>query len=164
MADYFTKWRLCPNPQKTEVSCFHLNNQMKKQELHVEMNGLQLKHNFNPVYLGVTLDTSLTYNLHTDKMKQKFKTRINIIHKLAGSNWGVNPDFTYCSVSLVFSVSEYCCPVWMYSAHVYKIDTELKNSMRLISGTIKSTLTSRLPVLLNIVPPNIRRWSAANRE
>ena len=79
--------------------------------------------------------------------------------------WGVKPEtLRTATVSLVFSVSEYCCPVWLNSAHVRGIDAELNSSMRLISGTIKSTPTSWLPVLCNIVPPNIRRWSAANRE
>ncbi|KAL3281617.1 hypothetical protein HHI36_004823 [Cryptolaemus montrouzieri] len=27
---FFEKWRLCPNPSKTEVSCFHLNNHEKE--------------------------------------------------------------------------------------------------------------------------------------
>ena len=84
MDSYFKRWRLCLNPLKTEVSCFHLNNHQKSRVLHVNLNGNPLKHNFQPVYLGVTLDTSLTYRNHLDKVKQKLKTRNNILNKLTG--------------------------------------------------------------------------------
>ena len=33
---YFHKWRLKPNPAKTEVCAFHLNNRQAKDKLEVE--------------------------------------------------------------------------------------------------------------------------------
>ena len=41
---YFTKWKLNPNPNKTEVACFHLNNRLANQKLNVHFGGVQLKH------------------------------------------------------------------------------------------------------------------------
>ena len=40
---------------------------------------------------GITLDTSLLYREHLEKMKQKLKTRNNI-YKLAGTTWGANAN------------------------------------------------------------------------
>ena len=54
MDSYFKSWRLYSNPLKTKVSCFHLNNHQKSRVLHVNLNGNPLKHNFQPVYLGVS--------------------------------------------------------------------------------------------------------------
>jgi hypothetical protein len=39
----------------------------------------------------------------------------------------------------VYSTAEYCAPVWLNSVHVSKIDVQLNNTIRLISGTIKLT-------------------------
>ena len=88
--DFFRNWRLTPNPSKTTTSCFHLNNRNKQTELNIFYNGTRLKHNHKPTYLGVTLDTSLTYNSHSEKLKQKLKTRNNLIHNFAGTIWGAN--------------------------------------------------------------------------
>jgi hypothetical protein len=52
----------------------------------------------------------------------------------------------------------------MNSAYVHKLDVQLKNVMRLITGTIKSTELQRLPVLSNIAPPKQRREAAFFRE
>jgi hypothetical protein len=119
---YFTKWRLCPNPQKTEVCCFHLVNNQKNRKLKVVSNETTIKHNDSPTYLGVTLDSSLTFKLHIEKLRQKLKTRNNIIHKLAGTSWGANAHtLRITGLALVYSTAEFCCPVWKNSAHVNKI-------------------------------------------
>ena len=46
---------------KTVTSVFHLLNISAARELRVHMEGQQLRHDPNPVYLGVTLDRTLSY-------------------------------------------------------------------------------------------------------
>lgn len=65
----------------------YLNNKLALMELHVMFDGVKLKHNFEPVYLGVKLDRSLTYGKHIDKLRLKLATRINLLRKLAGTSW-----------------------------------------------------------------------------
>jgi len=155
----------CPNPNKTEVSCFHLNNHQANKTLSIKLDDKLLKHNFAPTYLGVTLDRTLNYNQHIEKVRQKTKTRNNIISKLAGSNWSADADtLRTAGIALVYSVAEYCCPVWMNSCHVHKVNSQLNTTMRIISGTMKSTPTSWLPVLSHITPPEIRRKHFAKME
>jgi hypothetical protein len=40
-----------------------------------------------PVYLGVTLDRTLSFRAHLKKTAAKIKTRNNLISKLAGTKW-----------------------------------------------------------------------------
>jgi len=165
MSDYFRKWRLCPNPLKSEVSCFHLTNNQKHRQLKVSFNGTILKHNFYPTYLGVTLDTSLNFKQHTEKLRMKIKTRNNILQKLAGSNWGACADTLRTSaLALVYSTAEYCSAVWKNSAHVGKVDTQLNSTLRIITGTIKSTPIPWLHVLANIYAHELRRKLALKRS
>ena len=122
------------------------------------MNGVRLKHDPNPVYLGVTLDRSLTYKAHLTKTAAKVKTRNNLLGRLAGASWGSNAQTLRTSaLALCYSTAEYCAPVWARSAHTRLVDVQLNCSMRVISGTIKSTPVEWLPVLSNIAPPHIRR-------
>lgn len=82
--------------------------------------------------------------------------------KIAGFLWDADAKILRtAALALVFSAAEYCCPVWLNSVHVKKIDAQLNFSMRIITGTIKSTPTPWLPVLSNIVPPHIRRETTA---
>ena len=67
MNDYYLDWRLKLNPNKTEVSAFHLNNRMSNKILNITFNDIQIVHNKNPKYLGVWLDRTLTYKHHLEK-------------------------------------------------------------------------------------------------
>ena len=40
------------------------------------------------------------------------------------------------------------------------IDVQLNEAMRIVSGTVRSTAVAWLPVLCNIIPPELRRKKA----
>ncbi|XP_072401725.1 uncharacterized protein [Diabrotica undecimpunctata] len=126
-------------------------------------NGTILKYSSNPKYLGVTLDRTLTFKQHLENTSAKIKTRNNIIQKLANTSWGSNAKVIRTSaLSLVYPTAEYCAPVWLNSHHTNVIDTQLNQTMRHITGTIKPTPTQWLPILNNIAPPATRRLAALN--
>jgi len=58
-------------------------------------------------------------------------------------------------ISLCYSLAEYCCPLWARYCHTHRIDSELHNSMSLISGCLQPTHIHRLPVLANTAPPHL---------
>jgi len=109
-------------------------------------------------YLGIKLDRTLTYNQHLEDVKNKLKTRNNIISKLAGTSWDCRANVLHISaLALVYSVAEYCATVWERSVHAKKVDTQLNNTMRIITGCVRATNLQWLPVLSNVAPPVIRR-------
>jgi hypothetical protein len=104
------------------------------------------------------MDRTLIFRQHLESMKDKIKTRNNIIAKLAGTSWGCHANVLRTSaLALVYSVADYCAPVWARSAHCKKVDVQLNNTMRIITGTVRSTQLDWLPVLSNIAPPDLRR-------
>ena len=76
--EYYTDWRLKPNPNKTEVAAFHLNNREANKQLKVRFKDVQLCHNSTLKYLGIQLDRSLTFKPHIEKLCLKLNSRNNI--------------------------------------------------------------------------------------
>lgn len=114
-------------------------------------------------YLGVTMDRSMIYNPHLSK--QRLKSRTNIIQKLVGSSWDCSASTLRTSaMALVYSTTEYFCPVWSHSTHDKKIDRAINSCLRLFTRPIKSTSVDWLPVLANIIPSNFRRNGELARE
>ena len=52
--EYYKNNSLRPNLAKTEIYVFHLKDKKAKQKLLIQWNGIELKNNQNPKYLGVT--------------------------------------------------------------------------------------------------------------
>jgi hypothetical protein len=105
-----------------------------------------------------------TYNTHLSKTAKKDAARVKLVRELTG-NWGASAEtLRTASLALVYLTVEYCAPVWLNSVHTSKIDIQLNNTMRLISGTVKSTQLQWLPVLANITPPKLRREATTVRE
>lgn len=109
------------------------------------------------------MDRTLTHKANLEKVAQKLKARNNILQKLAGTNWGSNAE-TLRTAALALPTAEYCSPVWLRSSHVNKVDVQINNALRTVTGTLKSTPLPWLPVLANVEPSNIRRETALIRE
>lgn len=101
------------------------------------------------------MNRTLTFRSHLESVKDKLKTRNNIIAKLAGTIQGCHTNVLRTS-SLAL-VADYCVPVWDRSAHCKKVDVQLNDTMRIITGTVRSTQLEWLPVLSNIAPPDLCR-------
>ena len=147
------------------ATCFNMDNKQAARKLKETLSGYVLVHDFAPKYLGVTLDSSLTYRKHTEYVRNKVKSRCNIISKLADTDWGAPaPVLRTCAMALVYSVAEYCVAVRERCAHVQHVDTQLTIAMRTVSGALRPTTINWLPVFSNIEPPQIRRDRATLQE
>ena len=162
---YYRKWHLNANPNKTQVCAFHLKNNQANRKLNISWDNINLEHYTHPVYLGVTLDRTLSFKEHTQKLKQKVSSRNNLLSKLANTSWGADPEtLRQTAIALCYSVAEYCAPVWARSHHAHKVDPELNRSCRIITGTLKSTPLPSLYREAGITPPDIRRETLSRTE
>ena len=133
------------NPSKTQTCAFHLNNREAGRKLRITWEGTALDHVENPVYLGVTLDRTLSYKRHIEKTKAKANSRNSIVRELANSKWGAHPSTIRTSgLALVYSVAEYASPVWGHSKHAGKLDPVLNETCRNITGCLKPTNVNSL--------------------
>ncbi|XP_030839466.1 uncharacterized protein LOC756419 [Strongylocentrotus purpuratus] len=155
---YYATNHLRANPDKTQISAFHLKNRDANHQLRISWYGKRLKHTPNPVYLGVTLDRSLTYKNHIANTKAKVKARNSILKKLANTNWGTDArTIRTTALALCFSAAEYASPVWSRSAHAPKIDPALNSACRAITGCLRPTKVEDIyllcdPTLNNYLP------------
>ena len=165
LTPYYAANRLRANPEKTQISTFHLKNRDAQRELKVVWHGKLLTFSHKPVYLGVTLDRCLTYKDHIAKTKAKTGARNSILKKLANTNWGTDARTTRTTaLALCFSSAEYASPVWDRSSHASKIDPVLNAACRAISGCLRPTRVDDLYLLCGIAPPHIRRAVSSQLE
>ncbi|KAL7383211.1 hypothetical protein ABVT39_006598 [Epinephelus coioides] len=165
MSAYYNNNHLKPNPSKTQLCSFHLKNRDAGKELCVSWDGHKLSNHSHPVYLGVTLDRTLSFKLHLQNTKAKVNTRNNILRKLVNSKWGADPSIVRTTaLALCFSTAEYACSSWSRCHHTKLVDTALNDTCRIITGCIKSTPVPCLYALAGIAPPHIRRSIIAQDE
>jgi len=114
--------------------------------------------------LGVTLDRTLSYRVHLTKTTGKLTNRNNLLMKLAGSTWGASANTLRSSaLALCYSAAEYYASVWSRFGYTSQVDVQLNSTVRLLSGTLRSTPLPWLPVLSNIEPPALRRNAASEK-
>ena len=165
LSEYYKKWFLNANPGKTQVCAFHLNNRLANKTLNIKWGNEDIESNNSPVYLGVTLDRTLSFKQHVEKLKKKLSSRNSLLSKLANSQWGADPTtLKQSALALCYSTAEYCAPVWSRSCHSGKVDSELNKACRTITGNLRPTPLPALYRLASICPPSIRRDAITKAE
>ena len=106
---YYERNHLHANPAKTQVCSFHLRNRETNRHLNIKWPGTTLEHCTHPVYLGVTLDRTLSFKEPIKNTKSKVGSRNNILRKLTNSKWGATAHIKiHCSGLVLF-----LCGIWM---------------------------------------------------
>ena len=165
LTQYYKSNSLRENPDKTQVTAFHLRNKEANRSLKVEWNRTKLDNTPHPKYLGVTLDRTLSYNEHIHNTKMKVITRNNLLRKLSNSKWGANAStIRITALALCYSVAEYAAPVWARSSHTQKLNPELNSVCRAVTGCMKPTNVEDLYLLAGISARDIRRDGCARVE
>ena len=88
VGEYLQTWKLKLNITKTVSAAFHLNNKEAKRDLKVNCNKETLPFCSEPKYLGVTLDSPLTYHRHLESLRKKLTSHGALLRRLAGTGWG----------------------------------------------------------------------------
>ncbi|KAL7395264.1 hypothetical protein ABVT39_013413 [Epinephelus coioides] len=145
----------------TTSAAYHLNNREARRELVMYVGNNRLEFQQAPKYLGVRLDRTLSYKQHLDEVKAKVTARVSLIRHLAGSTWGASPQTLRISTqALVLHIAEYCAPAWNRSPHMNKVDTAINSALWIVTGCLKPTPVSHLPVLAGIAPASLRQDAA----
>ena len=131
---YYALNHLRANPEKTQISAFHLKNRETDRQLRIRWYGKWLTHSHKPVYLGVTLDRTLTYKDHITNTKAKVSSRNSILRSWLTLNGHRCSTIRTTALALCFSAAEYASPVWSRSVHAAKIDPVLNDACRAITG------------------------------
>ena len=90
LQEYCNKWKITINPTKTVYSIFTLSPVESKLNLEIKIGGEQARKEQQPTYLGVQMDTRLTFREHVDNLKRKANKRLTLIKRLASCDWGSN--------------------------------------------------------------------------
>ena len=110
--DKLTQYRSnspCPNPDKTQVTAFHLRNKDAKRSLKLVWNKTELE---NTLTRGIQVLPLIaryaTNSIYIHNTKMKVATRTNLLRKLSNSKWGANANtIRTTALTLSYSVAEY---------------------------------------------------------
>ena len=77
------------------------------------MEGITLRLEANPVFLGVTFDRVLSFRNHAEAVAARAGSRSRVLSALAGSDWGWSRrSLVLTFLAFIRSVLDYCAVEW----------------------------------------------------
>ena len=156
------RWCVTINRDKTTGTLFTLSPKETVKKL--AMGTTTIKMEDQQTYLGVTYDKRLTWNHHITQAEMKARRKLNIMRKLAGTEWGSNEQVLKSVYQgAVRPHLEYGSNSWMTAAktHLETLDKVQNNALRIITGGMKSTPIQQMEKLTGIAPLCQRRKQKA---
>ena len=81
-------WGLEINTSKTKSTLFSLST--SKEQIKLRLKGEIVPQTDTPTFLGVKLDTRLTWKPQIEKMERSSLQKLALMRKLAGTSWGAD--------------------------------------------------------------------------
>lgn len=120
----------------------------------------------NTKYLGVYLDSKLSWNKHIDLSIDKSRRSLWATKAMVAKNWGINPKkVVWIYKQIIQPRLTYGALVWWHKAqsqaNTKKLCSLQRIALMLASGATKSTPSAALEAALNVCPSNIKIKSIA---
>lgn len=150
ISDYFQKWKIKANVNKTQAIIFPFDNKRKRQPtLNFECNGTTIDRSKSVKYLGVTLDSKLNFGEHITKSHAKASRCFGAVYTLLApkSNLSIeNKRLIYTAV--IRPIISYASPIWNCSAqtHLMKLYSLQNKILKIIHKLPRRTPTVNLQI------------------
>ena len=133
-------WGLKINTSKTNSTLFSLST--TKEQIKLRLKGEIVLQTDNTTFLGVKLDTRLTWKPQIEKMERSSLKKLALMRKLAGTSWGADSSIlTKVYTATVRPTMEYTSTTWGTAAKTNKsrLDKIQNMALQIILGTMKTT-------------------------
>ena len=160
LSTYCELWKLQINTSKTVYTIFTLSPVHIKTTLHLKVQNTTIQRDNNPSYLGIRLDPKLNFKTHFDDIATKVAKRLNLLKRLASSNWGTNKTtLRQLYTGYVRAVFDYSAPLQATASKTNqdRLDRLQNQGLRFVCGALRTTPTSACEIDSNIEPLRLRR-------
>ena len=160
ISTYCNLWKLKVNEDKTVYTIFTRSTKSDQKTMNFKLNDKELKKEKNPVYLGVKLDTSMSLKDFLKDLKDSATKRLNLVKKLAGSNWGADKrTLRQLYLGYIRAKLDYCSPIQAVASKsaLETVNKTQNQALRLVCGAMRSTPTAACEIDANVEPLDIRR-------
>ena len=151
-------WGLEINTSKTNSTFFSLST--SKEQIKLRLKGEIVPQTDNPTFLGVKLDTRLTWKPQIEKMERSSLQKLALMRKLAGTSWGADSSIlTKVYTATVRPTMEYASTTWGTAAKTNKsrLDKIQNMALRVILGAMTTTPVHDMEKTANVDPLERRR-------
>lgn len=158
IATWTDEWGLELNTTKTNATLFSLST--ANEQVKLKLQGLVLPQTDTPTFLGVKLDTRLTWRPQIEEMERRGIRKLALLKKLAGTTWGADSKLlTRVYTGAVRPTMEYASTSWGTASKTNKsrLDKVQNMGLRLILGAMRSTPIQDMEKTANVEPLERRR-------
>ena len=146
------------NPQKTVV--IHFTKKREAPPYRMIIEDTAVPYSSNTKYLGVTLDSKLTWKPHINRKIAEAKGKIFALTNLVRQNWGPKPKLMkWAYTAIIRPALTYACVCWQHATDTKTIQKQINQVDRLAMLTFtrvhKSTPTKGLALIYDLMPLNI---------
>ena len=159
MLDELVTWgRSCGlrfNPQKTVAIMFTKSTRQFRRE--VRMDNASIPYSNSVVYLGVTLDKTLSWLPHVQTKIKRVKAFIAFVASITRAYWGPKPKLLkWAYTGMARPIVSYAAMIWGSKAEEENVSDALRQINRAAMNTIvrvpRSTPTRAMELILDIYP------------
>ena len=133
-------WGLEINTSKTNSTQFSIST--SKEQIKLRLKDEIVPQSDTPTFLGVQLDTRLTWKPQIEKMERSGLQKLVLMRKLAGTTWGADSSIlTKVYRATARPTMEYAYTTWGTAAKINKsrLDKVQNMALRVILGAMKTT-------------------------
>lgn len=139
------RWGFFLSSAKSAAMVFKRGRSLNDLQLKIRNQSIPQVQTFK--YLGILLDTRLTFHAHIEQLRTRCLQRMNILKCVSGSTWGADrKSLTLLYCSLIRSVLDYSATVIsvVCATSRQRIESIQSMCLRIISGAFRTTPVTAL--------------------